>query len=119
MVSNLTSLLVAVPVGVVLLLRCYRKQLPEMQEKMGNLYLGIDTKRKTAMAYSPLFFGRRFVYAAVAACAGTFDGGLTLVLVVAISQSFCLYLVAVKPNKSSAANKFELVCEMLLLSCFV
>ena len=89
------TLLVAAPIGFWALLRHNRKDLESVRGKIGTLYTGIDTKRKAAMFYSPVFFIRRLMYAAVAGMVGTFDGGLCLVLVVTINEAYTLYLLVV------------------------
>jgi hypothetical protein len=70
------------------------------------------------MSYSVIYLSRRFLYAIVATIAGNFDGGLTLVLVVAISQAYIIYCAHFNPYLKRSANRMELFSETLLVFTF-
>ena len=87
--------LIAIVVGFTYLIAKYRDRLErsDLKEKIGTLYMGINTKSRVATYYSVVFIVRRFFYAIVSTCAGNFDGGLTLCLVVTISMGYSFYCI--------------------------
>jgi hypothetical protein len=95
-------LLLVVVFGCFYLLYRNRDRLddPAIDGKVGTLYMGLhETRPYARVSYSVVFLARRFLYAAVSAFAGTYDGGLTLLLAVGISIVYQLYVVVVRPNK--------------------
>lgn len=77
--------------------------------------MGIDKARFGALLYSVVFLSRRMLYALASAFIGTFDGGLTLVMVSLISLAYHVYICKVRPQEDINANKVELTSEVLLL----
>jgi len=58
------------------------------------------------------------IFALITAFAGSFDGGLTVALVVIELILFSIYLTAVKPQGTRGGNRVELMSEVLLTFCF-
>jgi hypothetical protein len=80
--------------------------------------LGINKARFGALLYSIVFLSRRMLYALASAFIGTFDGGLTLVMVSLISLAYHVYICKVRPKDDINTNKVELTSEVLLLYSF-
>jgi len=75
-------------------------------------------KSYPAVFYNVVFLARRMIFALITAFAGSFDGGLTVSLVVIELVLFSIYLAAVKPQETRVGNRVELVSEVLLTYCF-
>lgn len=89
-----------------------------MKIKIGTLYQGIELKSYPAVCYNVVFLARRLIFALITAFAGSFDGGLTVTLVVIELIIFSIYLAAIKPQETRVGNRIELMSEVLLTHCF-
>lgn len=114
-------LIIAVaPIGYFILLHKKFNSLrkPELKIKIGTLYQSINLKSYPAVCYNVVFFARRMIFALITTFVGSFDGGLTVSLVVIELILFSIYLAAVKPQETRVGNRVELVSEVLLTYCF-
>ena len=117
----LLLLIIAVsPVGYFILLHKKFDSLksPQMKIKIGTLYQSINLKSYPAVCYNVVFLARRMIFALITAFAGSFDGGLTVALVVIELILFSIYLAAIKPQETRVGNRIELMSEVLLTHCF-
>jgi hypothetical protein len=71
-----------------------------------------------AVCYNVILLARRMIFALITAFVGSFDGGLTVSLVVIEVILFSFYLIAVKPHDTKAGNRIELMSEVFLTYCF-
>ena len=108
------------PVGYFILLHKKFNSLTstDLKIKIGTLYQGLNLKSYPAVCYNIVFFVRRIIFAVLTAFIGSFDGGLTVVLVVIKLTFFSLYLATVKPQETRGGNRVELMSECLLTYCF-
>jgi hypothetical protein len=92
--------------------------LDDQASRYGTLWSGLKSNHFDAVIYHVVFMVRRYLFALISVFAGSYDGGLALLLNVSLSIVYCLYVTHTRPHDSTKYYRLELTIETLLLFSF-